>query len=80
MKKYKKLQSNGVNLIIIIVLLGIIFFSVNYLLKPKSIPSDKPVVKIGAGDDISGLVLSFMQSELIDELDFKLEPYFIRDC
>ena len=80
MKKYKELQKNGVNIIIIIVLLGIIFLSSIYILKPKVSPSDKPVVKIGAGDDISGLVLSFMNSELIDELDFKLEPYFIRDC
>ena len=80
MKKYKELQKNGVNIIIIIVLLGIIFLSSIYILKPKVSPSDKLVVKIGAGDDISGLVLSFMNSELIDELDFKLEPYFIRDC
>lgn len=39
-----------------------------------------PEVKIGAGDDISGLVLSYMKDEMDDELNFELKPYFIRDC
>lgn len=63
-------------LIAIIIALSIIIIKNNH--KPKiNENNNMPVIRIGAGDDISGIVLDYMQSETSE---FRLEPYFIKDC
>lgn len=81
MKNLKKWQTNWINFLTVIVLIFIILISVNTIIKSKKTQnSGMPEVKIGAGDDISGLVLSFMKDEMRNQLGFELQPYFIRDC
>ena len=68
---------NFINLFLIAIIIGlsiIIFKNNNPKIKENN---NKPVIRIGAGDDISGIVLDYMQSETSE---FRLEPYFIKDC
>lgn len=69
---------NFINLFLIAIIIGlsIIIFKNNNNTKIKE-NNNEPVIRIGAGDDISGIVLDYMQ---LETNKFKLEPYFIKDC
>lgn len=69
---------NFINLFLIAIIIGlsIIIFKNNTNTKIKE-NNNEPVIRIGAGDDISGIVLDYMQ---LETNKFKLEPYFIKDC
>lgn len=61
-------------------LIAIIFFLIVFIIKNDT--SNKkveeiPIIRIGAGNDISGLGLHYMDNEYGS---FKIEPYFIQDC
>ncbi len=82
MKSLKKWQTNWISILTIIITCALILLSLRIIVDNRKYRDTtvESVVKIGAGDDISGLVLSFMKDEMRNQLGFELQPYFIRDC
>lgn len=78
MKKRKDTLRDIINKILILFIVFLLFFLLK-LSKEESFkekPSSK-VVRIGAGDDISGIILKYLENK---KLSFTLESYFIQDC
>lgn len=78
MKKRKDTLRDIINKILILFIVFLLFFLLK-LSKEESFKekTSSKVVRIGAGDDISGIILKYLENKT---LSFTLESYFIQDC